>query len=175
VKGLSGRVPIASSPVKFEIFLSTVAYELLRGGLPCSCTSQQPDPASFFSGQINRLDSLFDRVFGDDGGFMRQSWPSMPLAMWEDDDHLYIEAELPGVSENDVEVTFHNGSLFIPWRTPTSGGSQVSLHGQTFGRFERVVTLPEAVNTDAVEATLSNGIFASQCPRAPKPSPRRSC
>ncbi len=130
-------------------------------------------PASFFSGQINRLDSLFDRVFGDDGGFMRQSWPSMPLAMWEDDDHLYIEAELPGVSENDVEVTFHNGSLFIRGERRPAEDRKYLYNGQTFGRFERVVTLPEAVNTDAVEATLSNGMLCITMPKSPEAKPKK--
>ncbi len=70
-------------------------------------------PAPFLSNPINRLDSLFDRVFGDDSRFLSQVLPTLPLAMWEDDDHIYVEAEAPGVSENDVEVTFHNGMLFI--------------------------------------------------------------
>jgi len=47
------------------------------------------------TGPINRLDSFFDRVFGDDGGSMSQAWSWLPMAMWEDDDHIYIEAELP--------------------------------------------------------------------------------
>ena len=117
-------------------------------------------PAPFMASPINRLDSLFDRVFGDDS-FSRQAWPTLPLAMWEDDDHLYIEAEMPGVSENDVEVTFHNGMLFIRGERRPREGRRYLYNGQTFGRFERVVTLPEAVNTDEVEATLSNGMLAS--------------
>jgi len=130
-------------------------------------------PASFFANPINRLDSLFERVFGDDGGFLGQAWPTLPLAMWEDDDHLYIEAEMPGVSENDVEVTFHNGSLFIRGERRPEEGRRYLYNGQTFGRFERVVTLPEAVNTDAVEATLSNGMLCITLPKNPEAKPKK--
>src|SRR3954451_18803674 len=51
------------------------------------------------TGPINRLDSLFDHVFGGEGGLMGQAWSGAPVAMWEDDDHIGIEAELPGVAE----------------------------------------------------------------------------
>lgn len=68
-------------------------------------------PAS--NGSINRLDSLFNSLAGDDGGFLNQAWGRSPLAMWQDDDNIYVEAELPGVAEQDVEVIVHNGQLLV--------------------------------------------------------------
>lgn len=129
-------------------------------------------PAPFMASPINRLDSLFDRFFGDDG-FSGQAWPTLPLAMWEDDDHLYIEAEVPGVSENDVEVTFHNGMLFIRGERRPQEGRRYLYNSQSFGRFERVVTLPEAVNTDNVEATLSNGMLSIALTKSPETKPKK--
>jgi len=130
-------------------------------------------PAPFMANPINRLDSLFERVFGDDGGFLSQVWPTLPLAMWEDDDHIYIEAEVPGVSENDVEVTFHNGMLFIRGERKPQEGRTYLYNGQSFGRFERVVRLPEAVNTDKVEATLTNGLLCIALPKSPEAKPKK--
>ena len=84
-------------------------------------------PAPFMANPINRLASLFDSVFGDDGGFLSQASPTLPLAMWEDDDHIYIEAEVPGVSENNLEVAFPKRHAFHPGRTEATGGPQVPL------------------------------------------------
>jgi len=126
-------------------------------------------------GPINRLDSLFDRFFGDDIGFMGQAgaWSGAPVAMWEDDDHLFVEAELPGVAEQDVEITVHNGMLFIRGeRTPVEGRRYL-YNGRSFGRFERVVTLPEAVDTEGVQATLSDGVLRVELPKSPEARPRR--
>src|SRR5277367_129600 len=49
-----------------------------------------------FRPEYNRVETLFDQVFGNDGGFLSQAWPNLPLAIWVDDTHLYIEADMPG-------------------------------------------------------------------------------
>lgn len=125
-------------------------------------------PTTFFANPINRVESLFDQVFGNDGGFLSQAWPNLPLAIWEDDTHLYIEADMPGVLENDVEVTCNNGSLLIRGERRPQEGRSYLYNGLTFGRFERVVALPEAVNTDEAEATLINGVLSITLPKSPE-------
>jgi len=122
---------------------------------------------------IHRLDSLFDRVFGDDGGFMSQAWSWAPVAMWEDEDSIGIEAELPGLSDRDVEVTVHNGMLFIRGERKPEEGRRYLYNGRSFGRFERVITLPEAVMTDDVQATLTNGVLTVNLPRSPEAKPKK--
>src|SRR4051812_33202776 len=111
----------------------------------------------FVTSPINRMDTFFDRFFGDDGGLMRQAWSAAPVAMWEDDDHVHVEAELPGVSEQDVDITVHNGMLYIRGERKPQEGRRYLYDGRAYGRFERVITLPEAVNTDGVEAALKDG------------------
>jgi HSP20 family protein len=129
--------------------------------------------APFVTNPINRLDSLFDRVFGEDGSFATQAWPRLPVAMWENDDHVYIEAELPGLAENDVDVTVHNGTLYIRGERKPQEGRKYLYNSQWFGRFERVIALPEAVNTDDVQATLTNGLLCIALPKTPKAKPRK--
>ena len=132
-----------------------------------------PTSSPFVTSPINRLESLFDRVFGDDGGFVSQAWPRLPVAMWEDDDHIYIEADLPGVAENDVDVTVHNGMLFIRGERKTQEGRRYLYNDQWVGRFERVITLPQAVNTDDVQATLTNGLLCVTLPKSPEAKARK--
>jgi HSP20 family protein len=138
--------------------------------LPTLRNNTAPAPAT--AGPINRLDSLFDRFFGD-GGFMGQAGSWAPVAMWEDDDHVYVEAELPGVSHEDVDVTFQNGMLFIRGERTPEEGRRYLYNGRTYGRFERVITLPEAVKTDDVQATLTNGVLFIDLPKSPEAKPKK--
>jgi HSP20 family protein len=125
------------------------------------------------AGPINRIDSLFDRVFGDDGAFLGQAWSGMPLAMWQDDDHFYVEVELPGVSDGDVEITVHNGMLSIRGERKPAEGRRYLYNARSYGRFERVITLPGAVQADDVQATLKDGILSLTLPKSPEAKPRK--
>jgi HSP20 family protein len=127
--------------------------------------------APFAAGPINRLDSLFDRFFGDDGGVTSPSWPSLPVALWEDEDRVYLEADMPGMAESDVEVTFHNGTLFIRGERKLEEGRRYVYNGRPYGRFERAITLPEAIG-DGVQATLANGVLRVELPRRPEAKPK---
>jgi len=138
--------------------------------LPISRSSV--DMAPRVGGPINRLDSFFDRVFRDDGPLAR-AWSGVPMAVWEDDDHVYVEAELPGVRDEDVDITVHNGLLFIRGERKPAEGRKVLYDGRAYGRFERVLTLPEAVRTDDVQARLADGILAITLPKSPEARPRK--
>jgi HSP20 family protein len=129
--------------------------------------------APFATGPVNRLDSLFDRFFGEDGGFAGQAMSWAPVAMWEDDDHVHVEAELPGVKDEDVDVNFHNGMLFIRGERKPEEGRRYLYNGRPYGRFERVVTLPEAVDADAVQAALTDGILRIDLPKRPEAKPKK--
>jgi HSP20 family protein len=126
-----------------------------------------------FGAPLPRLDSFFDRFFGDDGGGLTRAWTAAPVALWEDDDHVYIEADLPGVAENDVEITVHNGMLFIRGERRPEEGRRYLFNGRTYGRFERVITLPAAVNADDVQARLTNGVLALALPKSPDARPKK--
>lgn len=129
--------------------------------------------APLANGSINRLDSLFNSLAGDDGGFLNQAWARFPLAMWQDEDNIYVEAELPGVAEQDVDVTVHNGQLFVRAERKAEQGRAYLYNGRWFGQFERVINLPEAVNTNDVEATFTNGVLCVRFPKAAEAKPRK--
>jgi HSP20 family protein len=133
-------------------------------------------PASPLGTAFNRLDALFDRFFGDEGEpFARPgwAWSHTPLAMWTDDNNLYIEAELPGVAEKDVDITVHGDVLSIKAERHDEEGRKYVYNGRIFGRFERSVALPEAVDTDHIDATLSNGVLHLTVPKQPDARPKK--
>lgn len=126
-----------------------------------------------FASLKREMESLFDRFVGGDGGFATQPWATVPFTIWEDEDHFFVEADLPGVAESDVEVTVHNGMLYVRGERRVPEGRTFLYNGRNFGRFERVISLPEAVATDAVKATLSNGILTVELTKSPEAKPHK--
>jgi HSP20 family protein len=124
---------------------------------------------------INRLEGLFDRLFEDGvfGGNFRADEAGVPVSLWQDDDHIYVEADLPGMADEDVEVTVHGGVLSIRGERKAEEGRQYLYNGRTWGRFERAITLPDAVDTDAVQAEMSRGVLRVSMPKRPETRPRK--
>ena len=125
---------------------------------------------------VNRLERLFDRFFDDsffNYGFTPEWGTGVPVSLWQDEDHVYIEAELPGLTDQDVDVTVHNGMLFIRGERKPEEGRQYLYNGRTWGRFERVITLPEAVDADNVQAELTNGILRVALPKSAEAKPKK--
>jgi HSP20 family protein len=89
----------------------------------------------------------------------------MPLSMWADENHVYIEAELPGVDEKDLEITVHGDVLSIKAERRPTEGRNYQYNSRVFGRYERAVALTEAVDTDQIEATLANGVLHLSLPK----------
>jgi HSP20 family protein len=128
----------------------------------------------------NRLFEEMDRLFGPIGFDSPQSSPKAaaypPLNLWEDDDHLFIEAELPGLKVEDMHVAVTEGDqLTIAFeRIPLAPRGCNWLRQECgWGRFSRTVTLPTQVNGDAVEATYDAGVLTLQMPKKEEVKPRR--
>lgn len=129
----------------------------------------------------------FDRVQGEmnrllDGlgsDFPRQmalvtSFP--PINVREDADAFHIEAEVPGLSQDQVHISVtHRNQLTIQGERlvddPTKGRWHRRERG--FGRFQRVLKLPAPVDADKVEAKLENGLLQLTLPKAEEARPRR--
>jgi HSP20 family protein len=112
----------------------------------------------------------------------------------ECDDAITIEAELPGVSEADVEITVTGDELLLEGRrpdtcpvpsTPSGGkegngekgdvGDRVTWHRRerSSGGFARRITLPVAVDATRVEARLVDGVLTITCPKAAECRPHK--
>ena len=122
---------------------------------------------------INRLSSLFDRFLSDD--FFTPwtaSSAAVPLSMWDDDDHLYVEVDAPGMSENDIDVSVHNGELFIRGERKCERKGN-GYDTRTYGRFEQRISLPTWAKADAVQAKLRNGVLSLTFAKGEEAKPRR--
>ncbi len=104
------------------------------------------------------------------------SWiPAVNVA--ETTDELILSADLPGLTEEDIEIGLEKRVLTIrgklaETRNGNDEGRRFHLCERRFGSFERSFTLPSTVSADAITATLENGVLCVQMPKAPKSKAR---
>lgn len=124
-------------------------------------------------GNLGDMDRLFDRLFhGFDQTLATASWKA-PLAVWEDSERYYVEVELPGVSQENVDVTVHERQLVIRYQRPAPEGRQFLFNERPFGQFERRVALPDTVNVDSIEAELRDGVLCVKLAKSIEAQPRK--
>jgi HSP20 family protein len=129
---------------------------------------------------MDRLREQMGRLFGRWGvGFgtrpeLEVSYP--PLNLWEDDNFVYTEAELPGLKLEDLEITVTgDNQLTIKGKRESKAPPKAEWHRQerAFGSFERVLTLPVSVDAAKVEARLENGVLIIKMAKSEAAKPRK--
>jgi HSP20 family protein len=90
------------------------------------------------------------------------------------DDELTFLCDVPGIKEDDLEVTVHDHVLAIKGtrKFESKEGEQVML-GRAYGSFQREFQLPNDVDEDKLEAELANGVLSIKIPKLPKAKPRK--
>jgi HSP20 family protein len=127
----------------------------------------KPEP---FSREIDRV---FDAFFGQTDQGRR--WVP-PVDLVEAEDHFVLKADLPGLTESDVNIEVQDGTL-------TVSGERKAEHEQrekgwyrierSFGRFSRSLTLPDGVDADRIAASFNHGVLEVRIPKPEERKPRR--
>ncbi|MEP0842355.1 MAG: Hsp20/alpha crystallin family protein, partial [Phycisphaerae bacterium] len=112
-----------------------------------------------------QIDQLFDAFAGFNGGPRVPAYP--PVNIWEEGDTLYLEAELPGVKQEDLEISAIGRELTLRGRRAGREGQDVCYHRQErgVGEFTRVLTLPVEVESEQIEAALKDGVLTLTMPK----------
>jgi len=130
---------------------------------------------STLQNEMNRLfNTAFDTPSSGNGGTLRRWMPAMDLV--ETQDHFVLRADLPGLSEEDVNIE-------IEERVLTVSGERKSEHESTkegyhrveraFGKFARSLTLPEGIDPEAVTASFDKGVLEVSIPKPEERKPRK--
>jgi len=118
----------------------------------------------------SEVDRLFGRqVLGTSGAL-----PAMNV--WEDDGAFYVEADLPGVNPDKLEITVKEGTrLSVSGERPQTDPPHAVWHRQErfAGPFTRELTLPAPVDADKVEAKFEHGVLKLTLPKSEAARPRR--
>ncbi len=123
------------------------------------------------------LDRLFDAPLAELArtSSLLSGW-SPPVDLYEDKDHVFVTAELPGMKKEDIEVSFHNGTLSVSGERKsekTHEDAEVYRSERYFGRFQRTLALPTPVAADKVKAEYKDGILTITLPKTEEAKPRQ--
>ena len=129
--------------------------------------------------EMNRLQEVMEQWLGrlginDPRQFARSVYP--PLNLWEDDNNLYIEAELPELELSDLEI-FVDGdnqlSIKGEHKQPEREKGMWHHHERVHGSFSRMGELPQYVDSDKVTAELKHGVLTITLPKRQEAKARR--
>jgi HSP20 family protein len=138
------------------------------------------DPWQILNETRNELDRLFGRMpnftnEGDQSKVTTSHWtPAVDIR--EETDKYVLQADLPGVDPNDIEITMENGMLTIKGERKLE--TQENHEGYTRlervrGIFHRRFSLPETANLEKISARSNNGVLEICIPKQEKVQPRR--
>jgi HSP20 family protein len=125
--------------------------------------------------EVNRLFSTnLTRGFGEEG-IGRGAWnPSVDI--YENKEHIVLEAELPGMNRDDFELSVENnvitlrGERQFEKRDDSDNYHRVE---RSYGSFTRSFTLPQTVSADGATAEYRNGVLRVTLPKREETKARR--
>ena len=126
----------------------------------------------------NLLGRLFNGSQAQDGGARLAPYG---VDIREDQDHFYVEAELPGFKKDDVDITLENQTLTISAERkeetkqgePGGNKGELLLHERRYSRFLRSFTLPPTVDEQSVNAKLADGVLTVTLNKREETKPRK--
>jgi HSP20 family protein len=129
--------------------------------------------------EANRLRNEMERLFGrwsvpDPRMFGVEVFP--PLNLWEDDNNVSVEAELPGLELGDLEIyVAGNNQLSIKGqrKQPPFEGGVWHRRERSHGDFSRMIELPCDVESDKVAAEFRQGVLTITMPKSEEVKPWR--
>jgi HSP20 family protein len=148
--------------------------------LPERRTTTQPErwePLSEIDQVTDRMRRLLEQTFGSFGWtsplIERAGW-SPPVDLEETDDAYVVEAELPGVKREDVNIELVGNELAITGevREQERTGTLRRKTRRT-GRFDYRLSLPSHVDPEKVDASLSEGVLKVKVPKSERAQRRR--
>jgi HSP20 family protein len=125
------------------------------------------DPLVTFRREVDRIfDQFFDATPLRSGNGWQGVTPAVDVD--ETDKEMFVTAELPGVTDKDVEVNLAGDVLTIQGQKKTEkeekeGGSTYTE--RRFGAFTRSLRLPFEVKDGAVDATFKDGVLTVRLPK----------
>jgi HSP20 family protein len=123
------------------------------------------------------VDRLITGVFGPRAeGMLPPMFRSQPpVNVWEQGNALLVEMEVPGIKNDQVEISVAGGELSIKVERPEVEQENVRFHRRErpVGSFTRVLRLPVEVDANKVEAELRDGVLSITLPKAESAKPRK--
>lgn len=117
------------------------------------------------------MDQMLGQVVG--GQNVDRVWRA-PVSLWEEEGRWCVEMDLPGVKQEQLDITLDKNTLRIAAeRKPADEDRKYWHEERGFGQIERLINLPETVDSDAIEAELKDGVLLVTIGKKPEAQPRK--
>lgn len=123
------------------------------------------------------------RSFTDRFGSTQKPEDDYETALWapladiiEKDDSYLVKADIPGLSKNDVKVSYVNGNLSISGeRKEEKESKDANYHRieRSFGKFYRSFNLPDGIDENNINAEFKDGTLIISVPKSEKAKPKQ--
>ena len=132
------------------------------------------------TGRPMSLRQVMDRMLEDAFVLPREGsgegWGGPAIDVYEEGDNLIVEAHLPGIKTEDLDINVERGVLTISGKTEREQERterNYLLREQRSGRFTRSLQLPATYQGEQCQATYENGVLRLTFPKAEEAKPRR--
>ena len=113
--------------------------------------------------------------------FDEDNWPEVTvtegLDVYEKDNKIFVEALLPGIPEDNIEITFEDGVLHISGKWQESNEEKnkkkVIYKSQMIRSFDYRTVMPRPIDINKVEAKVKNGVLTIEADIAPEAQPKK--
>ena len=135
------------------------------------------------SREMEEIGKYFEDIFGRP--FLPAAWRRVPAEemIWapsievaEKEDKFLVKVELPGVKEEDIEISIAGNTLTIEGKKETE--SAVEKKGfyyteSSYGSFSRSMTIPSTIDANKIEANCDKGVLEITLPKTPEVKPKK--
>lgn len=124
--------------------------------------------------ELDQMTRQLDRLFGEPGLSEADTARWIPAVNVEEtNDELILTADLPGLTDEDIEIGLENDVLTIRGQKEEAregNGEDRRYHvwERRFGSFQRSFTLPRTVSANEISATFERGVLHVHMPKAPE-------
>ncbi len=141
------------------------------------------DPFREMTSFRRQMDRLFDDTFrsmsgSSDEGQQNGMTGGMSLALdvREDESQYMVEASMPGMNPDDIDISLDDNVLTISGESQQENEreqGQYHIRERRMGRFSRSLRLPNNVDEEKINANYENGVLKLKLPKTEETKPRR--
>jgi len=128
--------------------------------------------------ELDQVRHAMDRIFGDFRPFRPDTGAEVgyiPLDVSETDDAFEVQAALPGVKPDDVEIQVHGDTVTIKGEAKEESeerGKNWLRRERRYGMFARSFTLPTAIDAEKAAADFQDGVLKLHLPKSEAERPK---
>jgi HSP20 family protein len=146
-----------------------------RSSFPSIAGTIGLSPFSLVRRMMEDMDRMWEEFGRPASGGLAGLW-SPPIETFERDGRFVVRADLPGLSPDDVRVDVQDDALVLEGERKSEFEAEEKgawRSERTFGRFSRVIPLPDGAQADQAQAKFENGVLEVSVPVREDSSRRR--